>query len=136
MWFSLPFRYFFDVSSYDRKNRRYYKYSYKPRFHADRSRGVINPTDTSCLHVPIDFKLGLFIYSMLESLCKKLNMLYLQLWERSRWCPYLIWFTILLSITGEDMFSNLRAFTAGSVRHFFSLACNVDRNWTHKGKDP
>ena len=80
--------------------------------------------------------LGLFIYSMLESLCKKLNMLYLQLWERSRWCPYLIWFTILLSITGEDMSSNLRAFTAGSVRHFFSLACNVDGNWTHKGKDP
>ena len=40
------------------------------------------------------------------------------------------------SITNEDMCSNLRAFTAGSVRHFFSLARNVDGNWTHKGKDP
>ena len=40
------------------------------------------------------------------------------------------------SITSEDMSSNLRAFTAGSVRHFFSLACNVDGNWTHKGEDP
>ena len=29
---------------------------YKLRFHADRSRGVINPTDTSCLHFPIDFR--------------------------------------------------------------------------------
>ena len=29
---------------------------YKPRFHADRSRGVINPTDTSCLHFPIGFR--------------------------------------------------------------------------------
>ena len=40
------------------------------------------------------------------------------------------------SITREDMSSNLRAFTAGSVRHFFSLACNVDGNCTQKGKDP
>ena len=31
------FRYFFDVSSYDCKNRRYHEYFYKPRFHADRS---------------------------------------------------------------------------------------------------
>ena len=31
---------------------------YKPRFHADRSHGVINPTDTSCLHSPLI--LGLF----------------------------------------------------------------------------
>ena len=29
---------------------------YKPRFYADRSRGVINPTDTSCLHFPIGFR--------------------------------------------------------------------------------
>ena len=29
---------------------------YKPRFHADRSHGVINPTDTSCLPFPIDFR--------------------------------------------------------------------------------
>ena len=29
---------------------------YKPRFHADWSRGVINPTDTSCLHFPIGFR--------------------------------------------------------------------------------
>ena len=30
---------------------------YKPRFHTDRSRGVINPTGTSCLHFPIDFRI-------------------------------------------------------------------------------
>ena len=54
--FSLPFRYFFMCRLTIVKIGDTTNILYKSRFHADRSHGVIDPTGTSCLPFPIDFR--------------------------------------------------------------------------------